>query len=63
MMWRRPIIMEGGLVADREHDGRRIETNDAWIAACAIRYAVPLVTHNAKDVSNIPSLDVISEYV
>ena len=55
--------MEGGLVADREHDGRRIETNDAWIAACAIRYAVPLVTHNAKDVSNIPSLDVISEYV
>ena len=50
----------GRLVAKREKVGRPIRTNDAWIAACAVRHGIPLVTHNAKDFENISGLDVIS---
>lgn len=50
----------GRLRADRKHDGRPIAPNDAWIAACATRHAVPLVTHNAKDFEGIASLEVIT---
>jgi predicted nucleic acid-binding protein len=34
------------MVAARRN-GRRLETADAWIAATAILYGAPLVTHNA----------------
>ena len=51
----------GRLVAERKRNGRPIAPNDAWIAACAARHAVPLVTHNAKDFEGITSLKVISE--
>ena len=40
-----------------------IQPNDAWIAACAVRHAVPLVTHNAKDFEGITSSDIITETV
>jgi tRNA(fMet)-specific endonuclease VapC len=53
----------GRLVTERETQGRRIQPNDAWIAACAVRHAVPLVTHNAKDFEGITSLDIITETV
>ena len=51
----------GRLVAERKHNGKPIAPNDAWIAASAVRHAVPLVTHNAKDFMGITALDVITE--
>jgi len=36
-------------------------TNDLWIASCAIRHAIPLVTNNRKDFEKIPGLKLISE--
>lgn len=51
----------GKLVAERKRRGEPISTNDAWIAACAVRHAVPLVTHNAKDFENIGALTIITE--
>lgn len=50
----------GRFMAERKRDGRPIAPNDAWIAACAARHAVPLVTHNAKDFEGITSLQVIT---
>ncbi|MFZ2208146.1 MAG: type II toxin-antitoxin system VapC family toxin [Porticoccaceae bacterium] len=51
----------GRLMAERMRSGRPIGPNDAWIAACATRHAVPLVTHNAKDFEGIMSLSIITE--
>jgi len=45
----------------RERLGRRMSFNDAWIAACAVRHNVSLVTHNAKDFVEIDGLEVITE--
>lgn len=41
--------------------GRSIQTSDAWIAATALLYSLPLVTHNAADYDGIAGLTVISE--
>ncbi len=41
--------------------GRPVSTTDAWVAATALAYAVPLVTHNGGDFANVPGLTVISE--
>lgn len=38
-----------------------ISAADAWIAATALLYGVPLVTHNRKDFEGIDGLVVISE--
>ena len=51
----------GRLVAERQRKGKPIAPNDAWIAACAVRHGVPLVTHNAKHFKDILSLKVITE--
>lgn len=51
----------GRLVAARERDGRPIAPNDAWIAACAVRHQVALVTHNARDFRGVESLELITE--
>ncbi|MFH1115995.1 MAG: type II toxin-antitoxin system VapC family toxin [Pseudomonadota bacterium] len=51
----------GIIVAERERRGRPISFNDAWIAACAVKHGVPLVTHNAKDFENISGLRLVSE--
>ncbi len=48
-------VMKGGSL------GRSISCNDAWIAACAVKHGVPLVTHNAKDFEAIGGLKVVSE--
>lgn len=50
----------GRLVARRQRDGRPIAPNDAWIAACAVRHEVALVTHNEKDFKGVPSLEIIT---
>lgn len=48
------------IVANRQRAGRPIATQDAWIAATAIRHNCPLLTHNARDYAQIPGLRVVS---
>jgi tRNA(fMet)-specific endonuclease VapC len=40
--------------------GFRIEVADAWIAATALLYDLPLVTHNRGDYRGVPGLTLIS---
>jgi len=40
---------------------RPIQTPDAWIAATALVYHVPLITHNRADYEMVENLEVISE--
>lgn len=56
-----PLVCEtwGRIRAQRRR--RPIAVDDAWIAATALAYACPLVTHNPKDYTNISGLRVISE--
>jgi len=51
----------GKLKADLMSAGRSIAANDLWIAACALRHGLPLVTHNLKDYDGIPGLKVVTE--
>ena len=51
----------GHIVAGKERSGRAISLGDAWIAACAVRHGLPLVTHNAKDFQGVKALQVITE--
>jgi predicted nucleic acid-binding protein len=50
----------GRIVAHRHRIGRPITSNDAWIAACAVGYAIPLVTHNARDFEGISGLEIVT---
>ncbi len=43
----------------REKMGRPIQFEDAWIAATAIFYDLPLLSHNRKDFEDIPGLNLI----
>ena len=40
---------------------RTIGTNDLWIAACAKRHSLTLVTNNRRDFENIAGLTIICE--
>jgi len=40
--------------------GRPIETADAWIAASALHYQVPLITNNRDDCSSVEGLALLS---
>ena len=53
----------GRLVAERKRKGKPIAPNDAWIAACSIRYGIYLMTHNARDLERIIPLKIDSEYI
>lgn len=41
-------------------NGRRIDCADAWIAATALLYDLPLVTHNRDDYLGVPGLKLVS---
>ena len=41
--------------------GRPVADNDLWIAACAVRHQIPLVSNNRNHYSHIPGLVLISE--
>jgi tRNA(fMet)-specific endonuclease VapC len=45
----------------RAGQGLVISPQDAWIAATALRYQTPLVTHNPDDFAHIPGLTIITE--
>jgi len=51
----------GKLKAELLNSGRVVPANDLWIAACALRHSLPLVTHNFEDFEGIPGLTVITE--
>ncbi len=47
--------------AERRKQGRPISATDAWIAASALRYNCPLITHNVADYLHIANLTLITE--
>jgi tRNA(fMet)-specific endonuclease VapC len=44
-----------------EANGKTVGDNDLWIAACAIRHSIPLVSNNFKHFNGIPGLVLRSE--
>ncbi len=49
------------LTADCRSKGRRLEAGDAWVAATALFYQLPLATHDRDHMNlDIPGLDIIS---
>ena len=48
------------VMAAAQRRGRRIECADAWIAATALLYGLPLATHNRSDYLGVPGLKIIS---
>lgn len=46
---------------DGRRKGKAIAVGDAWIAATALYFNVPLVTHNQTDFQHVNNLTVISE--
>ncbi len=51
----------GALKHQAQRSGYHIETADAWIAATALLYNVPLVTHNRSHFTHVNGLNLISE--
>ncbi|MDQ3711635.1 MAG: PIN domain-containing protein [Acidobacteriota bacterium] len=49
------------ITINAQKKGRLIETADAWVAAAALMFDVPLITHNRKHFENVESLKIISE--
>ncbi len=47
--------------SDAHKYGHPIETADAWVAAVALLFDVPLVTNNRRHFENITNLKIISE--
>lgn len=50
----------GKLKASLREAGFTIGDNDLWIASCAIRHSIPLMSNNRKHFDNIPGLNLIS---
>jgi tRNA(fMet)-specific endonuclease VapC len=50
-----------GVFVSSQAKGRPVGVADAWIAATAIFYGIPLVTHNRRHYEHIDGLTVISE--
>ena len=48
------------VMVEAQARGFRIEGADAWIAATALLYDLPLVTHNRDDYRGVPGLRIIS---
>jgi tRNA(fMet)-specific endonuclease VapC len=51
----------GNLRAKLEALGKKVADNDLWIAACAIRHSIPLVSNNRTHFEGIPDLILHSE--
>lgn len=48
------------ICVERLRAGRPIACGDCWIAACAVRHEIPLVTHNAKHYAGIRDLHIVT---
>ncbi len=53
----------GRITVQRKRAGRPISLHDAWIAACAVRHDLPLLTHNPRDFQHISHLQVVTETI
>jgi Predicted nucleic acid-binding protein, contains PIN domain len=42
-------------------NGKPIQCADAWIAATALLYGIPLITHNLSDFTGVDGLTIISK--
>jgi tRNA(fMet)-specific endonuclease VapC len=51
----------GDLKARLSRSGKTVACNDLWIAACAVRHSVPLVSNNRAHFEGIPDLILITE--
>lgn len=51
----------GCIMAEGKKNGRVIACADAWIAATALAYDIPLVSHNGKHYSGVAALSIICE--
>ena len=51
----------GRVKAELMKAGSPVPANDLWIAACALRHSIPLLTHNARHFQLIPALTVFTE--
>jgi tRNA(fMet)-specific endonuclease VapC len=49
------------VMAEARSQGRRIEVADAWIAATALLFDLPLITHNPADYAGVAGLQIITE--
>jgi tRNA(fMet)-specific endonuclease VapC len=49
------------VVVSARRNGRPIRTADAWVAATALLYNIPLVTHNRNHYVGVDGLSVVSE--
>jgi tRNA(fMet)-specific endonuclease VapC len=49
------------LKARLQESGKCVADNDLWIAACAVRHSIPLVSNNRAHFEVIPGLALISE--
>lgn len=45
--------------AARQKVGQPISSQDAWVAATAVRYGLSLITHNVQDFQNIANLQLL----
>jgi tRNA(fMet)-specific endonuclease VapC len=50
------VLKWAEIMVGARKSGRRIETADAWIAATALLYDAPLLTHNKSDYLGVPGL-------
>lgn len=50
----------GEVRAKRRAIGKAISPEDAWIAATALHYKLPLITHNPSDFEDIEDLEIIT---
>lgn len=50
-----------GLLKNVDGSARTIDSNDRWIAACALRHRIPLISNNRRHFEAIPELTLISE--
>lgn len=57
----RVCLVYAEIKAACEAKGKTVADNDLWIAACAIRHSIPLVSNNFKHFNGIPGLVLRSE--
>ena len=54
------LCKEFGRVKATLPAGRVVGVNDLWIAVCAIRHSIPLLTHNQRHFDGIPRLRLLA---
>lgn len=54
------VRLWGRIKTATHRKGRPIDTADAWVAATALFFDLPLVTHNPGDYAGVPGLTVLT---